>query len=448
MRSIRVKILIWSLSMLVLSLIAFVWISHFVVGTAQAEAFVRMEVYKFQQARAAYERGGPPELASRLDEMHRVLGSDTYLTDSAGKDLVNGRDRSGLVGNMGGKSWSPRRQGDKFIFVAASADGSYRLVSVQPTLPMATFVGFYLLLLAVVIGLFWLLTVDIASPLRELARAVERFGRGDRTVRVGSSRKDEIGELGRTFDEMAGRIETLLTAEHQLLQDVSHELRSPLVRLTFAAELVRKTQDRDVAVARLRTEIDRLSELVSALLEMTGAEGDPAACKREDVCLSDLIHEVSDACQMEVEAGECRIEIDTLEQVRMSGDLELIRRAFENVLRNAIRYAPRGSAVQVKMIADPTGVTIFVRDYGPGVPDELLPRIFSPFFRVDPSRNENTGGVGLGLAIARRAVHIHHGEVRAVNAAPGLLVTISLPVLRTDGQPVSATVWDGTVARG
>ena len=439
MRSIRLKILIWSVSMLVLSLLAFVWISHSIVGTVLVDTFERMEAYKLQQARTAYERGGPPELANHLDEMHRVLGGDTYLTDSTGRDLANGRDRSGLVGDPSAKSWAPRRLGDKDIFVTASADGRYRLISVHPTLPMATFVGFYLLLLAVVVGLFWLLTVDIASPLRELAKAVERFGRGDRTVRVGSSRKDEIGELGRSFDEMAGRIETLLTAEHQLLQDVSHELRSPLVRLTFAAELVRKTQDRDVAVARLRTEIDRLSELVSTLLEMTSAEGDPAACKREDVCLSDLLHEVSDACQVEVEAGECRIEIDTLEQVRMPGDGELLRRAFENVLRNAIRCAPRGSAVQVKMVADRTGFTISVRDYGPGVPDELLPRIFSPFFRVDPSRDENTGGVGLGLAIARRAVHIHHGEVRAVNAAPGLLVTIILPVPQKDGQPLSAT---------
>ena len=108
MRSIRLKILIWSVSMLVLSLLAFVWISHSIVGTVLVDTFERMEAYKLQQARTAYERGGPPELANHLDEMHRVLGGDTYLTDSTGRDLANGRDRSGLLGDMSGKSWSPR----------------------------------------------------------------------------------------------------------------------------------------------------------------------------------------------------------------------------------------------------------------------------------------------------------------------------------------------------
>jgi two-component system sensor histidine kinase CpxA len=293
---------------------------------------------------------------------------------------------------------------------------------------LKSFLPYYLLILGAVALVCWLLAVNIASPLRGLARTVDRFGAGDLGARVNSTRKDEIGELSRAFDRMAGRIGTLLTAERRLLQDVSHELRSPLARLSFAAELVRTAEDRDAAVERLKKEIQRLTGLVGALLQVTMAEGDPSSTAPERLRLDDLLMEVVDDCRLEADGQGCAIQLRAATPLTVLGDRELLRRAIENVLRNSIRYAPRESAVEVDLTAAKSTATISVRDYGPGVPEEALPKIFQPFFRVDDSRDSATGGMGLGLAIAMRAVGLHHGHLRARNAHPGLLVSIELPV--------------------
>jgi two-component system sensor histidine kinase CpxA len=270
--------------------------------------------------------------------------------------------------------------------------------------------------------------VSIASPLRALARTVDRFGAGDLAVRANSKRKDEIGELSRVFDRMAERISTLLTAERRLLQDVSHELRTPLARLSFAAELARTAEDRDAAALRLKKEIERLTSLVGALLEVTTAEGDPSSTAPERLSLDDLLMEVVEDCRVEADGRGCTIALRAGTPVAVLGDRELLRRAIENVLRNSIRYAPPDTAVEVDLEIGPTAATISVRDYGPGVPEDALPKIFQPFFRVDDSRDSATGGMGLGLTIALRAVSLHHGRLRAENAHPGLCIAIELPV--------------------
>jgi two-component system sensor histidine kinase CpxA len=258
---------------------------------------------------------------------------------------------------------------------------------------------------------------------------VDRFGAGDLSVRVNSSRKDEIGEVGRAFDRMAERIGTLLTAERRLLQDISHELRSPLARLSFAAELARTADDRDAAIARMNKEIARLTDLVGGLIQVTRAEGDPAANSSESLRLDQLLGEVIEDCQVEADARGCRIAFAGSGELTMHGDREILRRAIENVIRNAIRYTPADTSVDVQLDATADVARIRVRDYGPGVPPEALPKIFQPFFRVDDSRYTATGGVGLGLAIASRAIGLHHGKLWAENTAPGLRVWIELPLV-------------------
>jgi two-component system, OmpR family, sensor histidine kinase CpxA len=247
-------------------------------------------------------------------------------------------------------------------------------------------------------------------------------------VRLNSLRKDEIGELSRSFDRMAERIGTLVTAERRLLQDVSHELRSPLARLSFAAELTRTAPDRTAAVARLKKEIDRLTDLVGTLVEVTRAEGDPSATRLEPLQLGELLRNVIEDCSVDATARGCHIGVNGESNLTLRGDRELLRRAVENVLRNAIRYTPRGSTVDVRLECAGQTARISVRDCGPGVPEELLPRIFQPFFRVDDSRDSSTGGVGLGLAIAYRAISVHHGRLWAQNVNPGLSVCIELPM--------------------
>jgi signal transduction histidine kinase len=309
-----------------------------------------------------------------------------------------------------------------------SDDGRYTwLVTTVGPSPML-FAPFYILLLATVATLYWLVTAYITRPVRQLAAVVDRFGAGDLAARVDPRSKDDIGNLGRSFNAMAVRIQTLLTTERQLLQDVSHELRSPLARLTFEAEMVRKTTDRDAAATRLRHDIERLSELVGTLIEMARAEGDPSAMEMEELCLNDLLLATVEDAGIEAEAAGCRINLQAAKKINVRGNAELLRRAIENVLRNAIRYSPPDAKVDVGLKSESNSVRITVRDFGPGIPEDLRERIFDPFFRVDSSREEQTGGLGLGLAIARRAVRVHHGDITASNATPGAVLTITLPV--------------------
>jgi two-component system sensor histidine kinase CpxA len=289
------------------------------------------------------------------------------------------------------------------------------------------YIPYYGLILFAVAILCWPLAMNIGAPLRTLANVVDRFGQGDLSIRLRLARRDEIGNLARSFDRMADRIETLLVAERRLLQDVSHELRSPLARLSFAAELARTAPDHDVAIARVKKEVSRLSELVGTLLEVTRNEGDPSSRSRASFFLDELVREVVEDCIVENVDRGCRVTLPAADPIALVGDRELMRRAVENVLRNAIYYSPAESEVEVTVRRVSEHVHIGVRDRGPGVPDELLPKIFQPFFRVDDSRNGSTGGLGLGLSIALRAVRLHNGEIRAKNANPGLLVEIDLP---------------------
>jgi two-component system sensor histidine kinase CpxA len=144
--------------------------------------------------------------------------------------------------------------------------------------------------------------------------------------------------------------------------------------------------------------------------------------------LGDLLRSVVDDCRMDAEARGCSIGVNGEFDLTLQGDRELLRRAVENVVRNAIRHTPQGSSVDVGLECVGQMARISVRDSGPGVPEELLPKIFQPFFRVDDSRDSSTGGVGLGLAIAYRAISVHHGRLWAQNVNPGLTVCIELPL--------------------
>jgi two-component system sensor histidine kinase CpxA len=262
---------------------------------------------------------------------------------------------------------------------------------------------------------------------RRLQRAVERFGRGDLAARAKTRRRDELGDLGRTFDRMADRIQTLVDAEHRLLLDISHELRSPLARLRVAVELARSGENREQHLDRIDKEAERLNSLVGGLLQVTRAEGDPDSLRREPVRLHRLLEELVADSSLEAQSRGSEVRLVDAQPVTVQGDAELLRRAIENVIRNAIRHAPEGTAVEASLEAAHGRAAVRIRDYGPGVPEEELPRIFDAFYRVETDRDRASGGAGLGLSIARRAVELHKGAIRARNAQPGLLVEIDLP---------------------
>jgi two-component system sensor histidine kinase CpxA len=428
MRSVYAKVLLWCFGTLVFSLVAF-WSVGFYLWRHGGPPFQQTNSYVFENAVRAYESGGRNALKVEFARVRKHFPTEDHLTDAAGVDLVSGENLAALLAPSKDPRY-PHRVNGRMVQVLTDAAGKYRLIILvlPPPFDMTSFLPYYGLILLAVAGLCWLLAANIASPLRQLARTVDRFGAGDLGARVEWRRNDEIGELARAFNQMAERLQTLLTAERRLLQDISHELRSPLARLSFAAELTRKAPDRDAAVARLRKEIDRLADLVSGLIQVTRAEGDFADRNLTPVSLNSVVAEVTESSELEASAKHCRVEAKSDAEVELQGDPELLRRAVENVVRNAIRYAPESTAVEVKVGAHDSTATVSIRDYGPGVPDEMLPRIFTPFFRVDASRDTATGGMGLGLAIAQRAVLLHHGHMEAENANPGLRVTIALPL--------------------
>jgi two-component system sensor histidine kinase CpxA len=173
------------------------------------------------------------------------MGGKRYFTDASGKDLLTGEVRPEAAGKVGTQIRHPFTPNAEITLVGESSEGTLRMISrIPPPLPMSTFLPYLRIVVLAIALLCWPLAANLARPLHTLSQSVDRFGQGDLAVRMGSARPDEIGDLARSFDRMAGRIATLLTAERRLLRDVSHELRSPLPRLSFAAELGRTSGDR------------------------------------------------------------------------------------------------------------------------------------------------------------------------------------------------------------
>jgi signal transduction histidine kinase len=430
-RSIFGRILLWFGGILLFSIAAFwasqVWLNP--RNPAREGVFRRMMDYHLEEVVESYQSGGAVGLKAILGKLDEKFPGHHYLVDQTGKDLVTGEDRSAIL--RAPESWRrpPLPPPSTILIKRASPDGRYHLlvenhIQTDYTADLLTF-GW---IVVVIVLLCYVLAVRFARPVRTLREAVVRFGDGDLSTRTRFTRKDEIGDLSRSFDQMADRIQTLLTAERRLLQDVSHELRSPLARLGFAIELARTSPDRETALGRIKKEVDRMSTLVSELLQVTRAEGDPQSQNLTAIDLRAFLQSLINDCAVEAQNAGCHVELLVKDKATWNGDRELLHRAVENVLRNALRFAPPGSTVDVALHGEAGQIVVSVRDYGPGVPDEMLPQIFRPFVRVEADRSRNGGGgVGLGLAIAERAIRVHHGEIVASNMNPGLLVQMKLP---------------------
>ena len=432
MNSLFARILIWFWCTLAITLIGSAFISALNVmqnfSQADSPAALRMH-FDLEQAREAYESGGRPALTAFLEELKHVYGTHGILTDERKRDLLTGRSVVDIINQY---SHPPTMQILTFGETTAalkSEDGHYWFISVAPHRSVASWfiTPDHLFWLIITLPLCYWLALSLTKPVRELQKTVERFGHGDLSARLNSVRRDELGDLSRAFDQMATRIETLLAAERRLLLDISHELRSPLARLGVAVELARTGDNTESALNRIQKESDRLNALVGQLLQVTRAEGDPASLHRDPIRLDQLVGQLVDDARIEAAARGCQIEYWTPPAVTVAGDAELLRRAIENVIRNAIRYAPVNEVVRVSMVREIGRAIVDVRDTGPGVPEEALPRLFDAFYRVQPDRDRASGGIGLGLSIARRAIELHHGSIRARNAHPGLEVVIEFP---------------------
>jgi signal transduction histidine kinase len=309
--------------------------------------------------------------------------------------------------------------------------------------PSRLFAGFYVtvLRLAAVVLMagavcYWLARY-LTAPLRRLGASTRQLAEGDLAVRVGSAigrRRDEIGELGRDFDFMAERVESLVSSQQRLLRDMSHELRSPLTRLNVALELAaqRAGPDAKEALERIERETGRLNELIGQLLALTRLEAGQRIAGQASIDLSALVRQVATDADFEARSLGKQVTLPHCDPCQLVGDPELLRRAIENVVRNGIRYTAEGAAVEMSLRceASETGsrAVIRIRDHGPGVPPESLSDIFRPFYRIGDGRDRQSGGVGLGLAIAQQAIQGFGGSIAACNApGGGLLMEILLP---------------------
>jgi two-component system sensor histidine kinase CpxA len=443
MRSLFTKILLWFLLTTILSITG----SFYIWNTFQRQQPPNQfngRAYELHEARQAWEKGGREGLAAFEAQFKEYSsGGEAILTDGSGKDLLTGRDWSADIassnpGRGGGRGpmspfiriegghaayfVSPTRSRDgEYIFLAKFPSREPARAGVRVDVPDTTW-----WMLGFIAAFCYILARNLTSPLRNMQKTVERFGKGDFSARVKTRRGDELGQLGRTVDQMADRIDLLMKAQRRLLQDISHELRSPLARLGVAVELARGGGDPGIALNRVEREADRLNTLVGELIQVTRAEGDPAGLATETVRLDELVQTILDDVHIEAEKRQVILR-PAMTACEMEGSPELLRRAFENIIRNAIRYSPEGTQVDVTLTRAQNTFVVSVRDYGEGVPEESLASIFDPFYRVEKDRGRTSGGVGLGLAIAKRAVELHHGLMSATNVHPGLRVDIELP---------------------
>lgn len=278
----------------------------------------------------------------------------------------------------------------------------------------------------------WWLAEHLTAPIRRIQAGARALASENLNVRVSAGlegRKDELAVLARDFDAMADQLRANRSATTQLLRDISHELRSPLARMRVALGLASQPPaDSARQLDRLEREIERLDSMISQVLKLARLHGTDALLQRERFELDDVIEEVVRDANFEGAVKNCRVELRGAANQALLGSRELLRSAIENVLRNAVRYSPNDTPVELQIARAGSGLEIIVRDCGPGVPAAELERIFEPFYRVAESRDRDSGGEGIGLAITSQVMRAHGGSAKAVNAGSGgLEVRLSLP---------------------
>jgi two-component system sensor histidine kinase CpxA len=278
----------------------------------------------------------------------------------------------------------------------------------------------------------WWLARHLSAPIRRLQEGARALATENLHVRVSAGlegRKDELAVLARDFDAMADQLRSNRSAATQLLRNISHELRSPLARMRVALGLARQpTADLQRQLDRLEREIERLDGLISQVLKLARLHGIDKPFEREGFDLDEVIEEVVRDANFEGAVKGCTVQLNGAANRTVHANRDLLRSAVENVLRNAVRYSPHGAPVEVTVDRSDSGLCILIRDRGPGVPENDLERIFEPFYRVAESRDRDSGGEGIGLAITSQVMRAHGGWARAGNRpGGGLEVRLNLP---------------------
>jgi len=411
---------------------------------------------------AAYEDGGATQLSQYFDNLEASQHVRAFLFDEHGKELSLRQTPDWAIRVASGGKRTPH---DGVFFPPppvqresrASSDGNHRYTLVMGLPPGPRFFfgprgmpvpGLIIAVLSsgiVCYFLAWYLT----KPVSQLRAATQRLAAGDLSARAGnpnSRRGDEIAGLVRDFDTMAGRLESLVKAQSRLLNDISHELRSPLARLNVALGLARQRSGPESAsmLERIELEASRLNELIGRLLTLARLEDGEQRVPPTPVLLDEVVLNVAEDAEFEAQARHCHVRSNLPPgNWAVRGEASLLHSAIENVVRNAIRYTHERTTVEIHLEKIPNSASgeavVSVTDCGSGVPADALEKLFQPFYRLDDDRGRQTGGVGLGLAITERAVRFHGGRVAAFNRAEGgLLVEIHLPLLANSSADTAA----------
>jgi two-component system sensor histidine kinase CpxA len=273
--------------------------------------------------------------------------------------------------------------------------------------------------------LFWIPLVHrMTRTVSRMKRATERIAEGDFGARVPVQPLDELGDLGAGINRMAERLDGFVRGQKRFLGDVAHELCSPLARIQVALGILESRADEGQReyLAEVQGEVRQMSTLIDELLSFSRAGLGGPARSLGPVAVAPLVGKVVDR-----EAAGRPVEVRIPEGLEVMAEAELLQRAVANLVRNAVRYAGEGTRVEIEANADSAHVRLTVADSGPGVPEAELPRIFDPFYRLEPSRNRATGGAGLGLAIVKTCVEACGGTLSARNRSPsGLQVDMVL----------------------
>nr|WP_255482489.1 HAMP domain-containing sensor histidine kinase [Rhodanobacter sp. MP7CTX1] len=278
----------------------------------------------------------------------------------------------------------------------------------------------------------WWLARSVAKPVQALRDATRRMAAGELSTRVGrqgSMAHDELAQLALDFDAMAERIEALVAHDRSVLQDLSHELRSPLARLHLILDLAQrstKAEEADAYFRQAEQEIGRLDRMTGEMLALSRLEGGIPGMNREQLELVELVQGCMAQAELEADARNVHLSLTSSKPVTVFGSALLLERALDNLIANAIKFSPEGGSVELFVDAGKDAAEFTIRDRGPGVPDAELEFLFRPFFRG--SNAARADGHGMGLAIVQRVVQVHGGDIHARNAeGGGLEVHLNLP---------------------
>ena len=289
--------------------------------------------------------------------------------------------------------------------------------------------------LLISLSLCWLLAKTLTRPIIAIKHAATEIGKGNYQARVvnGEKRNDELGEMAKSFNNMAEKLATNMHAHQRLLADVSHELRSPMTRLQIAIGLIESSakqgKNLDKHIARCEREISQLDNMIGNVLSLSRMENTFQKARFEELEVNSLLCTAVEDAQYLANEKEIRIKNNTTIECKLLADQSLMLSALSNILINAIKHSEENSEINIDTEISSGFLIISIADSATGVPEEQLPLLFEAFYRVSTARDRETGGTGLGLAIAKQAVAIHQGEISAENNhSGGLTIAIELPI--------------------